>query len=99
MGGAREHTVASGAPGNGGRPLTQSERKWLTEQMTPQRRKPAPSDSGDAWPGLGAPPTGESAPPARPQTPAGEHPPGPIHRETPRKRPADKGEDSFWSFG
>jgi len=82
-GGAREHTVASGMRGNGGRALTQSERKWLVEQMASQRRPPAPSaNAADVAP--------DPAPNDAPAPTASEH--------APRAHPEPR-DESFWRFG
>ena len=113
-GGARERTVASGMRGNGGRALTQSERKWLTEQMASQRRRPTPSgNAAEAAPDPArnvtpAPTASEPAPRAHPEPPALEDQPREPNRgstagrepqgKAPAKAPGDWN-DSFWSFG
>ena len=94
----RGNPSAPGLPGNGERTLTHSERKWLTEQMASQRKRPAnPARSGDVEP--------TRPPDVVPHTSAERGPsPGKPADVSERKqptarRPSPPASDSFWSFG
>src|SRR5262245_38076784 len=100
--------------GNGGRALTQSERKWLVEQMASQRRPPAPSaNAADVAPDPApndapAPTASEHAPRAHPEPPALEDAaPEQDRGSAARRGPQGKAsartpggpDESFWRFG
>ena len=104
LGSVRERRFVYGMPGNGGRALTHSERKWLVEQMASQRRRPVPPDrSEDAEASDPADRSGPAPPaiePTPPANPARDEAPRVVRREgtTPRREPRAP-RDSFWSFG
>jgi len=91
-------TDAFALPGNGGRALTHSERRWLVDQMASRRGRPVdPARSGEAEP----PRPPEAVPPAStPRRPATDESSDATNRKrTTVRPPAPAAAGSFWSFG